>query len=78
MKEIKVLGTGCAGCKALYATVEKVVRENGLNVNIIKEEDIIEIMQYNVMSLPAVVIDGQVVATGRLNEAEVKKLLGYD
>lgn len=75
MKEIKILGTGCAGCKALYATVEKVVRENGLSVNIVKEEDIMQILQYNTMSLPAVVIDEQVVATGRLNEAEVKKLL---
>ena len=76
MKEIKILGTGCAGCKALYATVEKVVRENGLSVNIVKEEDIMQILQYNTMSLPAVVIDEQVVSTGRLNEAEVKKLLG--
>lgn len=76
MKEIKILGTGCAGCKALYATVEKVVRENGLSVNIVKEEDIMQIMQYSVMSLPAVVIDEQVAATGRINEAEVKKLLG--
>lgn len=76
MKEIKILGTGCAGCKALYATVEKVVRENGLSVNIVKEEDIMQILQYNTMSLPALVIDEQVVATGRLNEAEVKKLLG--
>lgn len=76
MKEIKILGTGCAGCKALYATVEKVVRENGLSVNIVKEEDIMHILQYNVMTLPAVLIDEQVVATGRLNEAEVKKILG--
>ncbi|MGM9810671.1 MAG: thioredoxin family protein [Paludibacteraceae bacterium] len=76
MKEIIILGTGCAGCKALFATVEKVVRESGLEANVSKQEDIMEIMRYNVLSLPAVVIDGQVAATGRLSETEVKKLLG--
>lgn len=76
MKEIIILGTGCAGCKALFATVEKVVRESGLDANVSKQEDIMEIMRYNVLSLPAVVIDGKVAATGRLSETEVKKLLG--
>lgn len=76
MKEIIILGTGCAGCKALFATVEKVVRESGLQANVSKQEDIMEIMRYNVMTLPAVVIDGKVAATGRLSETEVKKLLG--
>lgn len=76
MKEIIILGTGCAGCKALFATVEKVVHESGLEANVSKQEDIMEIMRYNVLSLPAVVIDGKVAATGRLSETEVKKLLG--
>ena len=76
MKEIIILGTGCAGCKALFATVEKVVRESGLEANVSKQEDIMEIMRYNVLTLPAVVIDGKVAATGRLSETEVKKLLG--
>lgn len=76
MKEIIILGTGCAGCKALFATVEKVVRESGLQANVSKQEDIMEIMRYNVMTLPAVMIDGKVAATGRLSETEVKKLLG--
>ncbi len=75
MKEIKVLGTGCAGCKALYATVEKVVTDLGLNVNLVKEEDIMNIMQYNVMSLPALVIDEVVVAKGKLSYEQVKELL---
>ena len=75
MKEIIILGTGCAGCKALFATVEKVVRENNIDAQVSKQEDIMEIMRYNVLTLPAVVIDGQVVATGRLSDTEVKKLL---
>ena len=60
--EIKVLGTGCAGCKVLHETV--------------KQEDIMKIMSYNVMALPALVVDEQVVAKGRkLSLAEVKELL---
>lgn len=73
--EIKVLGTGCAGCKALYATVEKVVKELALDATVTKEEDIVKIMDYNVMTLPALVVDGKVVAKGRLTAAEVKALL---
>lgn len=75
MKEIKVLGTGCARCKALYATVEKVVSDLSLNVNLVKEEDIMNIMQYNVMSLPALVVDEEVVAKGKLTYEQVKELL---
>lgn len=75
MKEIKVLGTGCAGCKALYATVEKVVSDLSLNVNLCKEEDLMKIMEYNVMTLPALVVDEKVVAKGKLGYDQVKELL---
>lgn len=73
--EIKVLGTGCSSCKALYATVEKVVKELGINASLVKEEDMEKILNYNVMSLPALVIDEKVVAKGKLSESEVKKIL---
>ena len=73
--EIKVLGTGCANCKALYATVEKVVNELGIQAKIIKEEDLMKIMEYNVMTLPALVINGKVVAKGQINAGEVKELI---
>lgn len=74
--EIKVLGTGCASCKALYTTVENVVAELGLDAKVVKEEDLLEIMKYNVLSMPALVVDGVVVSSGRkLTVGEVKKLL---
>lgn len=73
--EIKVLGTGCGACKALYATVEKVVNELGIDATLTKEEDLEKIMSYNVMSLPALMIDEKVVAKGKISESEVKKLL---
>lgn len=74
--EIKVLGTGCAGCKALYEAVQQAVAQLGVDAHVIKEEDLIKIMEYNVMSLPALVVDGKVVSKGkRLNVEQVKKLL---
>ncbi len=72
---IKVLGTGCSKCKALYAAVEKVVKENGINAELIKEEDLEKIMSYHVMALPALVVDEKVVAKGVISEAEIKKAL---
>lgn len=72
--EIKVLGTGCASCKALYQTVEQVVKELGLTAEIIKEEDLMKIMEYNVMTLPALVVDGKVVAKGKISAQEIKQI----
>lgn len=74
--EIKVLGTGCSRCKTLLTTVEQVVTEIGLNATITKVDDILKIMEYNVMGLPALVVDEKVLSTGKtLSKEEVKKLL---
>ena len=73
--EIKVLGTGCASCKALYQAVEQTVKELGLTAEIIKEEDLMKIMEYNVMTLPALVVDGKVVAKGKISAQEIKAVL---
>lgn len=73
--EIKVLGTGCSGCKALYATVQQAIEELNLNATVIKEEDLTKILEYNVMTLPALVVNENVVAKGRLSLSEVKSIL---
>ena len=73
--EIKVLGTGCAGCKPLYERVGQVVNELRIQATLSKEEDLIKIMAYNVMSLPALVVDGKVVGKGKLSTDEIKVLL---
>lgn len=73
--EIKVLGTGCANCRALYSAVEQVVNELGLKADLVKEVDLMKIMEYNVMSLPALVVDGKVVAKGRITKDEIRTIL---
>ena len=74
--EIKVLGTGCAGCRTLYETVTQAIAELGISAAIVKEEDIAEILSYGIMTLPGLVEDGRVVsAVRKLSLAEVKELL---
>ena len=74
--EIKVLGTGCAGCRTLYETVTQAIAELGISAAIVQEEDIAEILSYGIMTLPGLVVDGRVVSAGRkLSLAEVKELL---
>lgn len=73
--EIKVLGTGCVNCRALYSAVEQVVNELGLKADLVKEEDLMKIMEYNIMSLPALVVDGKVVAKGRITKDEIRTIL---
>ncbi len=74
--EIKVLGTGCSSCKALYETAKQAITELGSDATLVKEEDLSKIMEYNVMRLPALVIDGNVVAAGKKPSVpEVKALI---
>jgi len=64
MKNIKVLGTGCANCKRTLALIEETAMARGVDVELEKVEDIGAIMGYGVMSTPGVVIDGTVVHAG--------------
>lgn len=64
MKHIKVLGTGCANCKATLKLIEDTAKAKGVAVQLEKVEDIAGIMAHGVMSTPGVVIDGKVLHTG--------------
>ena len=64
MKNVKILGTGCANCMNTLALVEAVARARGVQIELEKVEDLQSIMSYNVMSTPGVVIDGVVVHAG--------------
>ena len=64
MKDIKVLGTGCANCRNTIKLIEEVAAEKGVAITLSMVEDLPEIMKYGVMSTPGVVVDGKVVHAG--------------
>jgi len=72
MLNVKVLGSGCANCKRLEALVHKVVDARQLAVEIEKVTDYAEIMKWPILSTPGLVVNGKVVAAGRIpSEAEI-------
>ena len=66
MLDVKVLGPGCANCKRVEQIARKEVEKLGVEATIEKVTDYGQIMGYGVMSTPGLVIDGQVMATGRI------------
>ena len=74
--KIEILGTGCARCTALAAGVDAVVAKLGLEAEVTKVTDINEIAMRGVMLTPALVVDGEVKASGRLlSPAEIEEML---
>ena len=67
--EIKVLGSGCAKCKQLFAAAEKAIADAGRPARLSKVEAMEEIVAYGVMRTPALVIDGRVVSSGTIPSA---------
>lgn len=68
--DIKVLGTGCSNCKATVKLVEEIAKEKGVSITMEKVEDIQDIMKFNIMSTPGVVVDGKIVHTGGVPSRE--------
>jgi small redox-active disulfide protein 2 len=68
--DIKVLGTGCANCKATVALIDQIAQAKGVAITLTKVEELRDIMGYGVMSTPGVVIDGKVVHAGGIPSRE--------
>jgi small redox-active disulfide protein 2 len=64
--EIKVLGTGCPNCKRLEKLTHQAVEELGVDATVVKVEELDQIMAYDILATPALVIDEKVVASGRV------------
>lgn len=73
---IQILGTGCSRCKTLYESVQKAVQESGVDALVEKVEDIQQIMAFEIIMTPGLVINGEVKAAGRVPDVEeIKKLI---
>lgn len=73
---IKVLGSGCASCHALYENTKEAIKKMGLSVEVEYVTDLQKVMEYGVMSMPALVVNEKAAAMGKvLKPADVEKLL---
>ena len=76
MKQIKVLGTGCSKCKTTYNNVLEAMKQTGIEASVEKIEDIMEMMKYDVLTTPVLMIDGVAKVKGRVADVnEIKQLL---
>ena len=76
MLTIKVLGSGCANCKKVEAIVHQVVDKMSLEAEVIKVTEYAEMMQYNIMSTPGLVVNEKLVSAGRIpSETQVMSWL---
>ena len=74
--KIEILGSGCKKCTNLAANVEQVANRLSLNIELEKVTDMASIVDYGVMSTPAIVINGTVVSSGRVpSDTEIEQLL---
>lgn len=70
MKTFEVLGTGCTKCSKTAEAIERTAKDNGQEVKVVKITDPVRIMEYQVMSTPAVAMDGKLVHSGSIPQRE--------
>ncbi|HOR32776.1 MAG TPA: thioredoxin family protein [Syntrophales bacterium] len=74
--KVEVLGTGCAKCKRLTKNAEAAIKELGIEAELVKVDDITEIMDRGVMLTPALAVDGELKVSGRVADVkEIKEIL---
>ena len=74
--DIKVIGSGCERCESLYANTREALAQLGMDVQIQKVEDLLQIVLLGVMSVPALMVDGKILLSGRTASAEeIRRLL---
>lgn len=73
MTQIKVLGPGCSKCKTTYNNVLEALKQSNIEANVEKVEDIEEMMKYNVLTTPVLMIDEQIKIKGRV--AQVNEII---
>lgn len=76
MKSIKILGPGCAKCKTMYNNTLEAVKQLGIDAEVTKVEDIEEMMKYNILTTPVLIIDEEIKIKGKVADvSEIKQLL---
>ena len=76
MKKLQILGTGCPKCKKLMEITEEAAKASGIEYELTKVTDMVEIMKFNIMTTPALVVDGEVKVTGRIPKPdELQKMI---
>lgn len=73
MKSIKVLGPGCAKCKTTYNNVLEALKQSNIEANVEKVEDIEEMMKYNILTTPVLIVDEDIKVKGRV--AQVSEII---
>lgn len=69
--KIEILGTGCAKCRKQFVAAEEAVRQSGIEAEVVKVEQLDEIMERGVMMTPSLVLNGKVVSSGKVVAAKV-------
>lgn len=75
MKNIKILVSECKCNQSFADSVARIVKEMGIGATVTRIDDIVQMIPYNVMSLPALVVDEKVVAKGKISDDEIRKVL---